>query len=434
MSRRETQALFLGIDLGTSGCRAVVIDAAGGVQASARVPLPAPRQDGNRIEQDPALWWQGVQAVLAALRPHTRPEAIRALAVDGTSGTILLTDANGVPQGDALMYNDARAVPQAERLGRLAPAETAAHGASCSLAKLLWLLEHRPAQARAARHALHQADWLVGRLTGQWGRSDANNALKLGYDAVAGRWPDWLGALAVPRRLLPEVLTPGTPLGPLTEEARAGLGLAADTLAVAGTTDSTAAILATGAAGPGEAVTSLGSTLVLKVLCERPVFAPAFGVYSQPLGRLWLAGGGSNSGGAVLRHYFSDAQMAEMTPLLDPERPTGLDYYPLLRPGERFPINDAQLPPRVLPRADDPLRFFQGLLEGIARIEAEGYRRLAELGAPYPHTVRSVGGGAVNEPWTRMRARLLDTRLLPAVQSEAAYGAALLARQGAAAA
>ncbi len=399
-------------------------------QASARVPLAAPERSGNRVEQDAALWWRALEAVCARLGAQVPAETIRALAVDATSGTLLLSDAQGLPRGRALMYNDARAVPQAERIGRVAPAETAAHGASCSLAKLMWLLEHRPTQADGAHHALHQADWLVGRLTGCWGQSDANNCLKLGYDAVTERWPDWLDALQVPRGLLPEVRPPGTALAPLSAAARRALGLPADTRVVAGTTDSTAAILATGAAEPGEAVTSLGSTLVLKVLCERPVFAPAYGVYSQPLGHLWLVGGGSNAGGAVLRHYFSDAQMAQMGPLLDPSRPTGLDYYPLLRPGERFPVNDARLPPRVLPRPDDPIRFFQGLLEGIARIEADGYRRLAELGAPYPVAVRSVGGGAANAAWTQIRARLLDTRMVPAAHSEAAYGAALLARRG----
>jgi sugar (pentulose or hexulose) kinase len=199
---------------------------------------------------------------------------------------------------------------------------------------------------------------------------------------------------------------------------------------VAGTTDTTASIIATGAALPAEAVTALGSTLVMKVVCERPLFAPRYGVYSQPLDDLWLAGGGSNSGGAVLRRYFTDAQLAAMTPKLRPEQPTGLDYYPLLAPGERFPVNDPELPPRLDPRPADDLIFFQGLLEGMARIEHQGYLLLAQLGAPYPVSVRSTGGGARNRAWTAIREGMLKVPVQVAEQQEAAYGAARLALEG----
>lgn len=421
-------ALYVGLDLGTSGCRASAIDDAGGERAHARTELPPSIQEAAAVEQDPELWWAATLTCLRALLGEVPPETVRAIAVDGTSGTVLLSDRRGEPLGPALMYNDARAVPQARRIAAVAPPTTAAHGAGGGLAKLLWLLERH---GRGAAHALHQADWVVGRLTGRFGLSDPNNCLKSGYDPLTGTWPEWLDALALPRELLPRVREPGTPLARIAAPLARELGLRPDTWVVAGTTDSTAAVLATGASHPGEAVTSLGSTLVTKVICEQPVFAPASGVYSQPLGEHWLAGGGSNTGGAVLRRFFSDAQMADMTPRLDPDRPTGLDYYPLLGPGERFPVSDPHLLPRLEPRPEDPVRFFQGLLEGIAHIEARAYRRLAELGAPYPESVRSVGGGAHNPAWSRIRARLLNVPLREAVHSEAAYGAALLARRGA---
>jgi len=126
------------------------------------------------------------------------------------------------------------------------------------------------------------------------------------------------------------------------------------------------------------------------VVSDTPLFAPEVGVYSQPLGERWLVGAGSNSGGAVLRHFFSDEQLQSLTPRLNFATPTGLDYYPLLAPGERFPVCDPQLAPRLTPRPADDVLFFQGMLEGIARIEQRAYRLLAELGAPYPTAVRSV--------------------------------------------
>ncbi len=427
-----SRPLYIGIDLGTSGCRAVAIDETTRQRASAEVPLPAAQRADGRCEQAPALWWQAVCAVLSALRREIPAQDVRAIAVDGTSASLLLTDQRGEPLGPALMYNDARATSQAARIAALAPPTTAAQGPSSALAKLLWLRD--AGLTRGAAHALHQADWIAHRLGGRLGVSDTNNALKLGYDAQEDRWPVWLDALDVPRALLPEVVPPGTPIGRLRPDLAHTLGLPAQTRIVASTTDSTAALLATGASRPGEGVTCLGSTLVLKVVSERPVFDAARGVYSQPLflddARLWLAGGASNSGGAVLRQFFSDAQMRALTPRLRPARRLCLEYYPLPAPGERFPINDPELAPRLSPRPHDDARFFQGLLEAMARIEQRGYRLLHTLGAPYPVNLRSTGGGAQNPAWQTIRGNLLKVPMLPPRSADAAYGSALLARRG----
>ncbi len=278
---------------------------------------------------------------------------------------------------------------------------------------------------------MHQADWIAARLTGSFSACDENNALKLGFDPVNRCWPAWFAKLDVHAELLPRPVPPGTPIGTVTSTRAAEFGLSPDVKVVAGTTDSTAAFLATGASRAGEAVTSLGSTLVLKVISSKPVFAPKFGVYSHRLGDRWLAGGASSSGGEVLLNFFSSERIDAMTQMLRPDAPTGLNYYPLPATGERFPINDPNLAPRLSPRPNDDLSFFQGMLEGIAAIERRGYGLLAELGAPYPDSVRTVGGGAQNLAWTAIRARLLQVPMVKPVQQDAAYGAALLARRGA---
>lgn len=423
-----TSSLFLGLDLGTSGCRAVAIDAQRNIRGQAAVPLPAPLRDGAKVEQDPALWWSGVQQVLRALLPQINARHIRAVAVDGTSGTMLLADAHGNSIGPALMYNDARAVEEARLLSHNAPRNSAAHGTTSGLAKLLWLQRHT--DTRNVRHVMHHADWIVGRLCGRFNITDENNALKTGYDAQAKRWPAWLHDVGLHTEWLPQVVIPSTPIGTITLSASMELGLPPDVRIISGTSDSTAAIIATGAHVPGDAVTSLGSTLVVKVVSDTPTFAPEYGVYSQPLGDRWLVGAGSNSGGAVLRHFFSDAQMAALTPQLNFAAPTGLDYYPLLAPGERFPICDPQLVPCVTPRPGDDALFFQGLLEGVAHIEQRAYQLLAQLGAPQPTAVRSVGGGAHNKAWTDYRGKLLGVPMQTPQHQDAAYGAALLALQG----
>jgi len=416
--------LYLGIDFGTSGCRGCVIDAGGQILAESRVSLPPPQRSGAAVEQEPDTWWTALQAVLAKLGTRVTLADIRALCVDGTSSTLLLCDAQGAPLGPALMYNDSRAREAAQQVAAVAPRDCAAHGASASLAKLLWLLQS--SAAGEARHALHQADWVLGRLRGRYGCSDENNALKLGYDAGARRWPHWLAGLPIPATLLPEVVPAGTDSGCIDPAMAAQFGLSPETRIVSGTTDSTAGFIATGAVR-GEAVTTLGSTLVLKVCSETPVFAPEHGIYSHRLGDEWLVGGASNSGGAVLRQFFTDADIARLTQQLQPDRPTGLDYYPLPAQGERFPVNDPDLEPVLTPRPQDDARFFQGILEGIARIEMLGYRRLAELGAPWPTRVISTGGGAANSAWRTIRSRLLGVPVLAATHQEAAYGTALLA-------
>lgn len=420
--------LYLGLDLGTSGCRVVAIDAHGSVHAQAAHAYAAPTRTGLNVEYHPEIWWQGTVEVLHAVLRQIDARRVRSLAVDATSGTVLLAGAHGQPLTPALMYNDGRAVEEARALTRVAPRESAAHGTASGLAKLLWLQHHT--DTTQVRHAMHHADWIVGRLCGRYNITDENNALKSGYDAQAKRWPAWLHSTGLRTEWLPQVVAPGTRIGTLTLQAALELGLPPATQIIAGTSDSTAAIIATGAHAAGDAITSLGSTLVVKVISEQPVFTPEYGVYSQPLGTLWLAGGGSSSGGAVLRSFFNDAQMAAMAPFINPDMPTGLDYYPLLAPGERFPLNDPNYAPRLTPRPAEDVTFFQGMLEGIARIEQQGYQLLTQLGAPPPTSVRSVGGGAQNAAWTKIRADLLKVPMLAPEHQDAAYGAALLARRG----
>ena len=132
----------------------------------------------------------------------------------------------------------------------------------------------------------------------------------------------------------------------------------------------------------------------------------------------------------MLRQFFSDAQLAELTPRLDAGRPTGLDYYPLTRPGERCPINDPDLQPRLEPRPADDALFLQGMLEGIARIEAQTYQLLAQQGASPVCKVYTAGGGARNPAWAAIRQRQLGVPVVASEQAEAAYGSALLAKQG----
>jgi sugar (pentulose or hexulose) kinase len=415
-------SLVLGIDIGTSGTRVVAMDADTNVVAQATASLSS--FGGNH--RDPHIWWRAVQASLGDCLREIDARQVRAMAVDGTSGTVLPVDASGTPLAEPLMYNDRVEDVILSRINEIVPAMSAAHGPTSGLAKML----HFQPVAGVAK-LLHQADWIAGKLSGRFDVTDENNALKSGYDPVARCWPEWMGETGLKPHLLPEVVAPGTVVGSVLQDAADDLGLPTDCLVVAGTTDGCASFLATGAAQPGDGVTALGSSLTLKLLSDRPIFAPEYGVYSHRILDMWLAGGASNSGGKVLAGYFDKQQLAELSSRIDPTTSSGLDYYPLTSPGERFPVMDPSLAPRLDPRPTDDAAFLQGMLEGIAAIERHGYHRLVELGAPPLKSVRSVGGGAANPQWTTMRRRMLDRPFLRSASTEAAVGAARLALIGA---
>lgn len=421
---------FLGIDAGTSGLRACIINDQQQLLAESTLPLPGSTINGDKVEQQPADWWQTCCDVLDELFRNVDPSTINALAIAGTSSTSLLCDDNGHVQTPALMYNDQRARAQAQWLIEKLPADfssSAVQGANSSLAKLLWFIDSQ--QVNSSSRFRHQADWLTGHFLNNYSFCDENNALKLGYNAVSRQWPSWFEALKLPTGLLPTVKPAGACLGTVCDSIQERFGLPQSCLIAAGTTDSTAACLAAGITKPGEAVTVLGSTLVVKILSKRPVFAPGHGLYSHRLGDLWLVGGASNSGGAVLKQYFDDDMLASLSQEINPDRDSGLDYYPLPATGERFPFNDPDLEPRLSPRPGANNHFLHGLLEGIARIEAQAYQKLIVLGAPAPLSIRTIGGGAKNKTWQRMRERITGIPMKKAQHGQPACGAALLALQ-----
>ena len=133
-------------------------------------------------------------------------------------------------------------------------------------------------------------------------------------------------------------------------------------------------------------------------------------------------------GGAVLRQFFSDHELQVLSDRINPHISSPLDYYPLPKIGDRFPINDPHLIPRLEPRPDNAVEFLHGLLESMARIEAQGYALLQELGASPIQKIYTAGGGAKNQVWTKIRDRYLRVPMQDAIQPEAAYGAALLAK------
>eukprot|EP00892_Ulva_mutabilis_P009214 jgi/Ulvmu1/6665/UM003_0303.1 len=418
---------YIGIDFGTSGARLSVIDDDGAQLATARA----------KYGEGPCLaeTWEAALADLLQQLPGDLKQQTKRLAFDGTSATAMLLDRHtGAVLEPPKLYNEVQPQASVEATAALVPEGHASAAATSSLCKLLtWhlcghLQQH--AAAGAAPQLLHQADWLASLLTGERTTTDWNNALKLGFDVHALAFLPGLSTCPFSSTLPSSVLQPGATLGRVSSGAADVTGLPEACEVAAGTTDSIAAFLAAGLAGVGHAVTSLGSTMAIKLLSERAVDDGRYGVYSHRLGMGWLVGGASNTGGAALAQLFSAAELALLSPRIDPAVESPLRYYPLPRPGERFPVSDANLPPCTEPRPADDAEFLHGLLESIARIEADAYSRLQELGASPVQTVLTAGGGAVNDTWTQIRQRRLGVPVKPSPRGEASYGAALLAKNG----
>lgn len=416
------QDFVLGFDVGTSGVRALAVDARGQVLGAGSAKLPPTLVTGQRREQHPDDWWYGLQAACRALGKQVDLSKARAVALDATSGTILPVDEASSPLAAGRMYDDADTEDLSAKIAAFAPRESAAHGATSPAARALAWLELPNLHC-----ILHQADWLNRKLGSEDFITDENNALKTGYDPIARAWPTWLETLGLPHARLPKVVPVGTPIGKVDAIAASFLGIPAGITLGAGTTDGCATFLASGASRIGEGATALGSTIVLKLLSARPIFAPQYGIYSHRIGDQWLAGGASNCGGKTLSALFSAEAVVALSARLDVTQPTGLDYYPLAAKGERFPIADAELAPRLAPRPTDDAIFLQAILEGFARVEKLGYDRLAELGGPKLTAVRHAGGGSRNAAWMKLRAQHLAVPQTVAWSEEAAAGSARLA-------
>jgi xylulokinase len=412
--------MYLGLDFGTGGARACVLDEFNNIVHEDRTAY------GHAAIQTAENWRDALYTLLSRI-PKKITLQLKGIAVDGTSSSVLLCDAQLQPISPILLYNDSRAQNQLEFLINVAPPGHIVCSSTSGLAKFLWLTQN--VALNNARYFMHQADWISSLLTGIGGVSDYHNALKTGYDVENLCWPDWVKQLPY-ANLLPKVITPGQKIATISPLLANQFKFNSSCYVHAGTTDSIAAFIASEVDQAGQAVTSLGTTLVLKLLSTTRVESTEYGVYSHRYGNMWLAGGASNSGSGILSLYFSNSQLQELSKQIDTSSTSPLDYYPLTHPGERFPYNDPKLPPRISPRPDNDVAFLHGLLQGVGRIELLGYKRLAELGATSLKSITTSGGGAANAPWIQLRSYLINVPVTKAIHTEAAIGSAKLAKLG----
>jgi xylulokinase len=434
----------LGIDVGTQGARVVACDAQGMVQAQAAEPFDlqaAPERPPRWAEQEPEQWWAAVKICLRQVVANLRrqgytAETIEAVAVTSTSGTVLPVDAAGQPLRPALMYNDSRAQDEAEAVqaagGELAAALGYRFNASFALAKILWLNRHEPRLFETTHRFIHAADFIVGRLTGEYGVTNASDALKTGYDLLHACWPPLIEhKLGIPLNRLPAVLQPGTPIAPISPAGAEATGLPAGRPVLAGMTDGCTSQISTGAVAPGDWNSTLGTTLVIKGVTERLLLDPLGRIYSHrhPDG-YWLPGGASNTGGEAIALRFPQEKWEEFNALALDLAPTDVILYPLARLGERFPFAHARAEGFMLGQPGDDATNYAAHLEGVGYVERLAYEVLTDLGASLGDTIYSAGGATRSRAWSQLRADILGRALVRPAVTGGAMGAAILAAAG----
>lgn len=434
-STEKPRSAFCGIDVGTQGVRAAILDAPGTVLGSGASALSSSRRESARHEQSPDDWWQAVaSSVRQAVQAAGEGVQIEALAIDATSGTVLVERPDGSPHGPALMYDDARAAEQADRAAMTGQTYWDELGyklqASWALPKVLWLLENDAVDR--GDQIVHQSDHLVRRMTGTPVATDTSHALKTGADLRNARWPSELfGELGVPSGVLPELVWPATLLGAVGAEAARATGLVEGTPIRAGMTDGCASQIAAGALATGSWSSALGTTLVIKGSTPTPVHDPGGSVYSHrhPDGG-WLPGGASSTGAGSISAAFPgvDAEgLAELSSRAERLGPPAQVTYPLVSEGERFPFVARAARGFMAPDATEPEQKFSALCHGIAYVERLAYDVLGSLGADVSGPVWLTGGTTRNLWWNQLRTDTLGRPTRVPESAQPAGGMAILA-------
>lgn len=439
------QHVALGIDVGTSALKGVLVADDGTIvaTASADYPLSTPRPGWS--EQDPALWWDACGRVCRELvaKPGV---AVVAVGLSGQMHGSVFVDRAGTPLRPALLWNDARTGDECQEIERRVGAERllAVTGNRASAGfqapKMLWLRKHEPELATRIAHVLLPKDFVRLRLTGDLATepSDASGTLLL--DLARRRYSeDLLEACEIPRSWLPAIGESAAISGRVSGAGATHTSLAVGTPVVGGGGDNACAAVGAAVIAAGSGVCSLGTSGTVFIHATRPLIDPEGGLNgfcaATPDG--WHAMGVVLSAGGAL-HWYRDRiePGASYNALLDQAATVsagadGLVFLPYLA-GERSPHLDpgARAAWVGLSLAHDRRHMVRAVVEGIGFALTDCLDRMRALGAAPPALVL-VGGGATSRIWRELLAAQLDLALeLRVTQEGPALGAALLAGVG----
>jgi xylulokinase len=441
---------YLGIDVSTTGSKALLIDAAGAVVASASSPHSLQTPKPLWSEQDPEEWWTASCAAIRSVLSESGAggESVAAIGLTGQMHGLVLLDAEGKVLRPAILWNDQRTAAQCDeirsRLGKDRLIQITGNDALTGFTapKILWVQQNEPAVYAKARHILLPKDYLRYRLTGGYAMDKADGSGTILFDLKKRNWSaEMISALGIPAEWLPPTFEGPEFTGNLTASAAAETGLKAGTPVAAGGGDQSAQAVGVGAVEPGIIALTLGTSGV--------VFATTPSALIEPEGRLhafchavpgmWHFMGVMLSAAGSLQWYRDTVAPSMDFPVLMDEAESvpagseGLQFLPYLS-GERTPHPDPLARGAWIGLT---LRHTRGhltraVLEGVAYGLKDGFGLIRNAGLGEIRQVRVSGGGAKSALWRQILASVLEAELATVNTTDgAAYGAALLAGVGA---
>ena len=434
--------LYIGIDLGTSASKFLLVDEVGRVlnTVTKEYPLSFPRPGWS--EQDPAHWWQACLAGVPELLAGFDAKQVAGIGVGGQMHGLVALDAAGNVLRPAILWNDGRTAAQVDYLNETVGNDklSAWTGniafAGFTAPKLLWMRQNEPDLFARIAKILLPKDYLVYRLTGVHATdySDASGTLLL--DVAHKRWSsEMLDLCGVTEAQMPTLFDSWQPVGTLTAAAATALGLPTDVVVCAGAGDNAAAAIGTGTVGEGRCNISLGTSGTVFISSEQFRVDPhnALHAFAHADGGFHLMGcmlSAASCNKWWMEDILHDGDYAAAQEAIVPEKlgRSHVFYLPYLM-GERSPINDTNARAVFLGMTMDTTRadMTQAMLEGVAFALRDSVEVARSLGLDISRSTL-CGGGSRSPLWRTILANVLGIPLdLPATDQGPGYGAALLA-------
>jgi xylulokinase len=444
--------LFLGIDVSTTGAKALLIDGKGQVVSSATTPLTLSTPRPLWSEQDPHEWWTGTANSIrrAIADAMVSVSEIAAVGLTGQMHGLVLLDERGEVLRPAILWNDQRTGAQCDEIHRRVGKErliqitgnVALTGFTAP--KILWVQQNEPEIYARARHILLPKDYVRYRLTNAYAMDKADGSGTILFDVRARNWSkEVLAALGIPAEWLPPTYEGPEITGRVSAEAAAQTGLLAGTPVMAGGGDQAAGAVGVGVVQPGIVSLALGTSGVVFASTDRPLIEPQgrLHAFCHALPGHWhLMGVMLSAAGSLQWYHDTFAPQTSFDDLVAeaaqaPAGCEGLLFLPYLT-GERTPYPDplARGAWVGLTVRHKRAHVTRAVLEGVAFGLKDSFTLIQQAGLGAIAQVRVSGGGAKSLLWQQILASVLETELVTVNTTEgAAYGAALCAGVGAAA-
>lgn len=441
---------WLGLDVGTSGSRALLVDADGRVRSSFTVPhaemrMPRPLW----AEQDPDDWWRASQLAIKGVLQNAGVDgtAICGIGLSGQMHGLVLLDAQHNVIRPALIWCDQRSRRQVDfvnsRMGRENVLRLTANPVltGFTLPKLLWVRDNEPRQFEAARSILLPKDYVRFKLTGEFATDVSDASGTALFDVANRRWSIGMATgVGIDPNMLPKVYESSQVTGEVSASTAEGLGIHAHVPVFGGAGDQAASAVGNGIVEAGAVSCTIGTSGVVFAFLEKPAYDPAGRVHTfcHAIAGAWHVMGVTQAAGLSLKwfrnRFAPDVPYDELSAEAALSRPgsSGLFWLPYLM-GERTPHLDASARGAWIgltakhERAD----LLRAVLEGVCYSQKDALRIIQELGAQ-PSMIRLSGGGAKSPFWHQLFADIFNHRVATLqTQEGSAYGAALLALVGA---